>query len=228
MAKDFVRSKDNVKNITTEKIDHTEVNDLLHDGKNSYIHTPKHEFHNLLDNIKQIEFSGSDLISGEKSGNNYTLNLSELNETILYLNSRINHLENNYIHLNSRINHLENNYIHLPVSQLEPVVKDIYMNKPSGDVIIDMDTIIQENYNFIGTMFISLGQDPSFAFPFSIINGKINHNFVNSNYVRLSAISDTKLKMVITQTKLNQQTIVKMQGYNIIDRLVNNNIMAFE
>ena len=219
MAKDFVRSKDNVKNITTEKIDHTEVNDLLHDGENSYIHTPKHEFHNLLDNIKQIkfsgsEFSGSDLISGEKSGNDYTFDLSVLNEYIL--------------DLNSRINHLETNYIHLPVSQLEPVVKDIYMNKPSGDVIIDMDTIIQENYNFIGTMFISLGQDPSFAFPFSIINGKINHNFVNSNYVRLSAISDTKLKMVITQTKLNQQTIVKMQGYNIIDRLVNNNIMAFE
>ena len=219
MAKDFVRSKDNVKNITTEKIDHTEVNDLLHDGENSYIHTPKHEFHNLLDNIKQIkfsgsEFSGSDLISGEKSGNDYTFDLSVLNEYIL--------------DLNSRINHLETNYIHLPVSQLEPVVKDIYMNSPSGDVIIDMDTIIQENYNFIGTMFISLGQDPSFAFPFSIINGKINHNFVNSNYVRLSAISDTKLKMVITQTKLNQQTIVKMQGYNIIDRLVNNNIMAFE
>ena len=211
MAKDFVRSKDNVKNITTEKIDHTEVNDLLHDGENSYIHTPKHEFHNLLDNIKQIKFYGSDLISGEKSGNNYNLDLSELNETILYLNSRINLLETNYIQL--------------PVSQLVPVVEDIYMNKPSGDVIIDMDTIIQENYNFIGTMFISLGQDPSFAFPFSIINGKLNHNFVNSNYVRLSAISDTKLKIAITQTKLNQQTIVKMQGYKIIDRLVNNNII---
>ena len=109
MAKDFVRSKDNVKNITTEKIDHTEVNDLLHDGENSYIHTPKHEFHNLLDNIKQIkfsgsefsgsEFSGSDLISGEKSGNDYTLDLSVLNEYILDLNSRINLLENNYIQL---------------------------------------------------------------------------------------------------------------------------------
>ena len=211
MAKDFVRSKDNVKNITTEKIDHTEVNDLLHDGENSYIHTPKHEFHNLLDNIKQIEFSGSDLISGEKSGNDYTLNLSVLNENIL--------------NLNSRINLLETNYIQLPVSQLVPVVEDIYMNKPSGDVIIDMETIIQENNNFIGTMYISLGPDPSFAFPFSIIDGKLNHNFVNSNYVRLSAISDTKLKIAITQTKLNQQTIVKMQGYNIIDRLVNNNII---
>ena len=214
MSKDFVRSKDNVKNITTEKIDHTEVNDLLHDGENSYIHTPKHEFHNLLDNIKQIKFSGSNLISGEKSGNNYTLNLSELNEYILFLNSRINFLENNYIQL--------------PVSQLVPVVKDIYMNSPSGDVIIDMATIIQENTNFIGTMFISLGADPSFAFPFLIINGKINHNFVNSNDVRLSAISETKLKMVITNTKLNQQTVVKMQGYNIIDRMVNNIMMMPE
>lgn len=208
MAKDFVRSKDNVKNITTEKIDHTEVNDLLHDGENSYIHTPKHEFHNLIDNIKQIEFSGSDLISGEKSGNNYTVDLSVLNERISILNSRINFLETNYIEL--------------PVSQLEPIVKDIYMNSPSGDVTINMETIIQENNNFIGTMYISLGSDPSFAFPFSIINGKINHNFVNSNDVKLSAISENKLKMVITNTKLNKQTLVKMQGYKIIDRVVNN------
>lgn len=207
MAKDFVRSKDNVKNITTEKIDHTEVNDLLHDGENSYIHTPKHEFHNLLDNIKQIEIYGSDLIYGEKSGNDYILDLWELNEYILSLDSRINNLETNYIQL--------------PVSQLVPVVEDIYMNTPSGDVIIDMETIIQENNNFIGTMYISLGSDPSFAFPFSIINGQINHNFVNSNYVRLSEISETKLKMAITETKLNQQTFVKMQGYKIINRLVN-------
>ena len=217
MAKDFVRSKDNVKNITTEKIDHTEVNDLLHDGKNSYIHTPKHKFHNLLDNIKQIEFYGSelygsDLISGEKSGNDYTLDLSVLNEYIL--------------DLNSRINILETNYTQLPVSQLVPVVKDIYMNKPTGDVIIDMETIMKENTNFIGTMYISLSSEPNFAFPFSIINGKINHNFVNSNDVRLSAISETKLKMVITQTKLNQNTFVKMQGYKIIDRLVNNITMT--
>ena len=211
MAKDFVRSKDNVKNITTEKIDHTEVNDLLHDGENSYIHTPKHEFHNLIDNIKQIKFSGSDLISGKKSGNNYNLDLSELNEFILNLESRI--------HL------LENNYIELPVSQLVPVVKDLYMNKPSGDVIIDMKTIIQENTNFIGTMCFSLSSNPSFTVPFSIINGKINHNFVNSNDVKLSAISETTLKMVITSTKLNQQTIVNMQGYKIIDRKVNNIIM---
>ena len=208
MAKDFVRSKDNVKNITTEKIDHTEVNDLLHDGENSYIHTPKHEFHNLLDNIKQIEFHGSDLISGEKSGNDYTLDLSELNDHISFLHSRINLLENNYIQL--------------PVSQLEPVMEDIYMDIPTGDIIIDMETIIQENTNFIGTMYMSLGNDPSFAFPFSIIDGKINHNFVNSNYVRLSAISETKLKMVITLTRVNQQTLIKMQGYKIIDRLVNN------
>ena len=214
MAKDFVRSKDNVKNITTEKIDHTEVNDLLHDGENSYIHTPKHEFHNLIDNLKQIVLSGSDLISGEKSGNDYTLDLSVLNESILFLNSRINFLETNFIQL--------------PVSQLVPVVKDIYMNRPSGDVTIDMETIIQENTNFIGTMYISLGPDPSFAFPFSIINGKINHNFVNSNYVRLSAISETELKMVITPTKLNQQTLVKMQGYKIIDRMVNNIIMPVD
>ena len=212
MAKDFVRSKDNVKNITTEKIDHTEVNDLLHDGENSYIHTPKHEFHNLIDNIKQIEFSGSDLITGEKSGNDYNLDLSVLNEYILSLDSRINRLETNYIQL--------------PVSQLVPVVKDIYMNSPSGDVTINMETIIQENTNFIGTMYISLGNDPSFAFPFSIINGEISHNFVNSNYVRLSAISETKLKIAITNTKLNQQTLIKMQGYKIIDRLVNNIFMS--
>ena len=211
MAKDFVRSKDNVKNITTEKIDHTEVNDLLHDGENSYIHTPKHEFHNLIDNLKQIEFSGSDLISGEKSGNDYTIDLTVLNEYISFLESRINLLETNY------------NEIH--VSKLEPVVKDIYMNRPSGDVTIDMETIIQENTNFIGTMYISLGNNPNFAFPFSIINGKINHNFVNSNDVTLSAISETKLKMVITNTKLNQQTLVKMQGYKIIDRIVHSNII---
>ena len=211
MAKDFVRSKDNVKNITTEKIDHTEVNDLLHDGENSYIHTPKHEFHNLLDNLKQIEFSGSDLISGEKSGNDYTVDLSVLNEYILILESRINLLETNYIQL--------------PITQLLPVMEDIYMNKPTGDVIIDMETIIQENTNFIGTMYMSLGDDPSFAFPFLIINGEINHNFVNSNDVRLSAISETKLKMVITPTRLNQQTFIKMQGYKIIDGMDNNIIM---
>ena len=211
MAKDFVRSKDNVKNITTEKIDHTEVNDLLHDGKNSYIHTPKHEFHNLIDNIKQIKFSGSDLIAGEKSGNDYTVDLSVLNESLSFLNSRIHFLENNYIEL--------------PVSQLVPIVKDIYMGSPSGDVTIDMNTIIEENTNFIGTMYISLGSDPSFAFPFSIINGNINHNFVNANSIRITPFSENKLKMFITGAKLNQPTVVKMQGYKIIDRVVNNFII---
>lgn len=211
MAKDFVRSKDNVKNITTEKIDHTEVNDLLHDGENSYIHTPKHEFHNLIDNIKQIKFSGSDLIAGEKSGNDYTVDLSVLNESLSFLNSRIHFLENNYIEL--------------PVSQLVPIVKDIYMGSPSGDVTIDMNTIIEENTNFIGTMYISLGSDPSFAFPFSIINGNINHNFVNANSIRITPFSENKLKMFITGAKLNQPTVVKMQGYKIIDRVVNNFII---
>ena len=43
--------------------------------------------------------------------------------------------------------------------------------------------------------------------------------------MRLSAIGETKLKMVIINEKLNQQTIVKMQGYKIIDSMVNNIIM---
>ena len=82
MAKDFVRSKDNVKNIITEKIDHTEVNDLLHDGENSYIHTPKHEFHNLIDNVKNVNISDSSYISSNKNGNNVTISTYKLTTKI--------------------------------------------------------------------------------------------------------------------------------------------------
>ena len=54
MAKDFVRSKDNVKNITTEKIDHTEDTDLQNQITNI-----KTNISNISKMIETLKFMSS-------------------------------------------------------------------------------------------------------------------------------------------------------------------------
>ena len=77
MAKKFVRGVTGVDDI--EKLDKslTNVNDLVSDGKNTYVHTKKgntESYYNLTDNVKKVQASG-ETINVETDGNG-TVNLS--------------------------------------------------------------------------------------------------------------------------------------------------------
>ena len=66
MAKKFVRGITDVKTITNQCYDTSNVNDLLSDGQYNYIHRKKggsEEYHNLTDNIKTISSDNTDLLS---------------------------------------------------------------------------------------------------------------------------------------------------------------------
>ncbi len=80
MAKKFVRGITDIKTITNQDFDTNNVNDLLSDGKNNYIHRKKHdgseEYHNLTDNLKTLTSDNTDLL--EVTNNNDTTNSAEL------------------------------------------------------------------------------------------------------------------------------------------------------
>lgn len=76
MAKKFVRGITGIKTITNQDFDTNNVNDLLSDGKNNYIHRKKQdgseEYHNLTDNLKTLTSDNTDLL--EVTNNNDTTN----------------------------------------------------------------------------------------------------------------------------------------------------------
>lgn len=74
MAKKIVRGITDIKTITNQDFDTNNVNDLLSDGKNNYIHRKKQdgseEYHNLTDNIKTVTSDNTDLL--DVTNNNTT------------------------------------------------------------------------------------------------------------------------------------------------------------
>ena len=79
MAKKFVRGITDVKTITNQCYDTSNVNDLLSDGQYNYIHRKKgknEEYHNLTDNIKTISSDNTELLS--VTNNNKTTNTATL------------------------------------------------------------------------------------------------------------------------------------------------------
>ena len=79
MAKKFVRGITDVKTITNQCYDTSNVNDLLSDGQYNYIHRKKRgneEYHNLTDNIKTISSDNTDLLT--VTNNNKTTNTALL------------------------------------------------------------------------------------------------------------------------------------------------------
>ena len=66
MAKKFVRGITDIKTISNQDFDTNNVNDLLSDGQNNYIHRKKgntEEYHNLTNNIKTIQSDNTDLLT---------------------------------------------------------------------------------------------------------------------------------------------------------------------
>ena len=76
MAKKFVRGITDIKTINNQDFDTNNVNDLLSDGKNNYIHRKKQdgseEYHNLTNNLKTVTSDNTDLL--EVTNNNDTTN----------------------------------------------------------------------------------------------------------------------------------------------------------
>lgn len=74
MAKKFVRGITGIKTINNQDFDTNNVNDLLSDGKNNYIHRCKgdctKEYHCLTDNIKTIKSANSLLTVTNDNANN--------------------------------------------------------------------------------------------------------------------------------------------------------------
>ena len=66
MAKKFVRGITDIKNIEHQDFDTNNVNDLLSDGQNNYIHRKKgnsEEYHNLTNNLKTLQSDDTDLLT---------------------------------------------------------------------------------------------------------------------------------------------------------------------
>lgn len=92
MSKKFVRGITNVKDINKQDFDTNNVNDLLSDGENNYIHRKKkdksEEYHNLTDNLKTLSSDDTNLLTVtnyNKTSNSATLHPKhdELKEQIL-------------------------------------------------------------------------------------------------------------------------------------------------
>lgn len=69
MAKKFVRGVTGIEDIESFEKTLTDVNDILSDGQNTYVHTKKGEvesYYNLTDNVKTITSDDSDLITVTK------------------------------------------------------------------------------------------------------------------------------------------------------------------
>ena len=80
MAKKFVRGITDITTINNQDFDTNNVNDLLSDGKNNYIHRRKgdksEEYHCLTDNIKTIKSSNENLLKVTNDNDNNTVTLS--------------------------------------------------------------------------------------------------------------------------------------------------------
>lgn len=79
MAKKFVRGITGIKEINKQDFCTNNVNDILSDGENNYIHRKKgnsEEYHNLTDNIKTISSDNTDLLT--VTNNNKTNNTATL------------------------------------------------------------------------------------------------------------------------------------------------------
>ena len=66
MAKKFVRGITDIKTISNQDFDTNNVNDLLSDGQNNYIHRKKgnsEEYHNLTNNLKTLQSDNTDLLT---------------------------------------------------------------------------------------------------------------------------------------------------------------------
>ena len=210
MAKDFVRSKDNVKNITTEKIDHTEVNDLLHDGENSYIHTPKHKFHNLLDNIKNIIITGTESVLGRKSGNDLTLDFSSLE-------NRLEMLENSS---GGSFNNITKVFSHL-IPHHQQVYRGTFITKENSFPIqIDYSEIggmyvsSPEIVNYVGSIELSFIGKPPFSIPFTMVNASIRHNAYHDENISIH-FGNERMVIFVKESYQNIEATINLDGFII-------------
>lgn len=77
MAKKFVRGVTGVDDIESFDKTLTNVNDLISDGQNTYVHTKKgkvESYYNLTDNVKTVSSSNTDLIEVTSNNNTASLN----------------------------------------------------------------------------------------------------------------------------------------------------------
>ena len=215
MAKDFVRSKDNVKNITTEKIDHTEVNDLLHDGENSYIHTPKHEFHNLLDNIKNIIITGTETVLGRKSGNDLTLDFSRLENRLEMLeNSSGGSGDTVSANLSQLVYHFQGIYSGTFTKERNSIPISIHFQEMSDYHIGNFGPV----GNYVGSIDISFIGKPPFSIPFTMVNGSIQHNAYRDENVSIHFNDNlNNMAIFVKEGYQNISVSIKLTGFAIID-----------
>lgn len=101
MAKKFVRGVTGVDDIESFDKTLTNVNDLISDGQNTYVHTKKgkvESYYNLTDNIKKVQANG-ETITVEKSDDG-TVNLKvsdKFTNRVTSLESDVDGLQNDYI-----------------------------------------------------------------------------------------------------------------------------------
>lgn len=104
MAKKFVRGITDIKEINNQDFDTNNVNDLLSDGKDNYIHRRKgdktEEYHCLTDNIKTVKSSNDLLTVANDNATNtstLTVNHDETKQNKLTAGTNIEITEDNVI-----------------------------------------------------------------------------------------------------------------------------------
>ena len=230
MSKDFVRSKDNVKNIDTEKVDHTEVNDLLHDNTYSYIHTPKHKFHNLLDNVKQIIFSSTKFLSGSKVDNDFTIDTSKLDKKFddidkvdLNQNTSLTEIKQELAQLQPLKNLANQEFL-----RMAGYMADYPLNISGQDVLVKIgrenlgifnlrdgygpfNTINYPTfYDFIGTITVSWTGSHGLVLPFHSISGIISQ--INNFNLLDTSVDFDDLRVIVTFELIEGYYYVRFRG----------------
>ena len=141
MSNDFVKSHENIEDISIQDISGSEINDLLHDDTHNYIHKPDNKMYCLTDNVKNVSVTDTSIIYASQTADKkqVTINTKKLTDTVNELKEKDTELYNEDVEIKKSIENIKNTL--LPNLKTE-ILKSIYK---IGDIIT---TTTDENPSF--------------------------------------------------------------------------------
>ena len=153
MSNDFVKSHENIEDISIQDISGSEINDLLHDDTHNYIHKPDNKMYCLTDNVKNVSVTDTSIIYASQTDDKkqVTINTKKLTDTVNELKEKDTELYNEDVEIKKSIENIENTL--LPNLKTE-ILKSIYKK---GDIIT---TTTKENPSLkFGGVWVKFGGD---------------------------------------------------------------------
>ena len=132
MSNDFVKSHENIEDISIQDISCSEINDLLHDNTHNYIHKPDNKMYCLTDNVKNVSVTDTSIIYTSQTDDKkqVTINTKKLTDTVNELKEKDKELYNEDVEIKKSIEDIKNTL--LPNLKTE-ILKSIYK---IGDIVI--------------------------------------------------------------------------------------------